>query len=403
MSVVAMQIDSTPPPNNRSSTSSDAVIHQGSTYEEAQSSTPENNVVSFAVGDKVYVKVQGEDAAGVRQQVVSVDDDATFNNAFTASTTTTTSASDLYWSGIIRRVSHSQALVHPYGPKSSSQWDEWIPFERLEMQQQHGCRSKIATPRHGVRDKENSIQENSKRKAKRKSDDFEPQMEQGQQPRDSSKRRLHVSQNGTFAAPSHYFSEQDVCFALPFTLRTVLVDEYEAICGSNLRHDLPAAVSIDKVLDHFCKEERKQQKQTHVVDESGDAITNEDANATEAATDAAKDHLSRVEFCNQLRQLFHQALPVCLLYPQERRQYDQILAANDVASNDSSNSSKPLVQIYGCEYLLRLVLRLPLLGYQHANNAPTANLLSELLALLQKNRQACFGRNKYRHATTDEA
>ena len=51
---------------------------------------------------------------------------------------------------------------------------------------------------------------------------------------------------------------QDYC-ELPFTLKTVLVEEYERITSTRLRlvHALPAPVPVSKVLQPFCQEENQ--------------------------------------------------------------------------------------------------------------------------------------------------
>jgi mortality factor 4-like protein 1 len=172
---------------------------------------------------------------------------------------------------------------------------------------------------------------------------------------------------------SHY---HDYC-ELPFTLKTILVEECEHITRKGFDsplgfdcevvpkfarsvHQLPAPVTVKQILQHY---QRKR----------GGADANEDK----------KQQVRR--FCDGIEKLFEDALPVCLLYPQERPQYEAILQ-NDILKKQL------LSEIYGCQFLLRLMVRLPILLQAEHKREMTlfGPLLSDLIVLLQKNRQACF-------------
>ncbi len=152
-------------------------------------------------------------------------------------------------------------------------------------------------------------------------------------------------------------------------------------------------------------------------------------------------------------QLFQDALPVCLLYPQERPQYEALLQNFSKKQTDDAKCCQT-ADVYGCEFLLRLYVRLPVLmqaemtarlnqannvggttatstsetssmdtnnnngSNNNSNNKDDTDsaavaiqlsrdihyigpLLSELLVLLQKNRQACF-KGSYREAKAEE-
>jgi len=262
---------------------------------------------------------------------------------------------------------------------------------------------------------------------------------------------------------------------MPVTLRTVLVDEREKLGGggsgwgwnspngydpedvervraagngddgvvppplppppqhpARVVHDLPAKVTIRQVLKHFRKtrlESIRAQRQ-HQQDE---ATTGVGSNGTAAAT-TTPEQLE--EFCNGLAELFQEALPTCLLYPQERPQYELLLkkqlkhqqrlqqqqqqstissetggggGGDGGGENAGTNNNKKKqqkknntmwVDVYGCEFLLRLLVRLPLLMQrQHASTAAVHHhrwvgpLLADLIVVLQKNRQAIFKGN----------
>lgn len=149
----------------------------------------------------------------------------------------------------------------------------------------------------------------------------------------------------------------DAC-ELPFTLRTILVDEFEQITRKQSRilpppllHVLPAHVTVQKVVAHFATQRQEPQ------------------------------------FATGLLQLFDTVLPRLLLYPQERSQYRQLL---------QEHPSKPASELFSCEFLLRLLVKLPVLLvaepiHQQEYLCP---LLRGLILLLQKNRSSCF-KGKY--------
>jgi len=167
------------------------------------------------------------------------------------------------------------------------------------------------------------------------------------------------------------FVYQDYC-ELPFTLKTVLVEEYERITASKHRlvHALPAPVPVSKVLNHFAKRKSK------------DCIKHPESGLTPELVQS---------FVQGLTQLFDEALSTCLLYPQERPQYEALVSSNKATT---AATPPPLVDCYGCEFLLRLFVRLPMLLQQMNNSkwSPTTigPLLTDLLVLMQKNRQTLF-------------
>lgn len=123
---------------------------------------------------------------------------------------------------------------------------------------------------------------------------------------------------------------------LPFTLKTILMEEYDCISARKWLHRLPAVVPIRKLLSHFRKKNEGSE-----------------------------------EFVENMVQIFQEALPKCLLYEQERDQYKAL-------NNDSTTK---YVDIYGCEFLLRLAVQLPM-------HMPKK--FQELLLLIQKNKVGLF-------------
>jgi mortality factor 4-like protein 1 len=168
--------------------------------------------------------------------------------------------------------------------------------------------------------------------------------------------------------------------ALPFTLKTVLVDEWDFLHRSRLLHVLPSPVPIRKVLQHFLK--KKSSTDTELVTAFGLGLTD----------------------------LFTSALPTMLLYPLERPQYQTVVLP---LLSPSHEGKKPLelLDIYGCEFLLRLYVRLPTLLAQVPLPSKSSSrggdktiqsphklgpLLQDLLVLMQKNRTTLFTAASYR-------
>ena len=270
----------------------------------------------------------------------------------------------------------------------------------------------------------------------------------------------------------------DFC-QLPITLQIVLFEEQERITGvgsnkqSILLHHLPGPVPIRKVLQHFIKKKVKEIRKLAVhkqhekaTDPESVAITehNKIANNNATTIDKGKSISNNVSkkkdytrfnnghvlteeivrrFGRSLQELFEQALPTCLLYPQEQSQYtntvlpmlqEQVtepqhgggdfVTTATIANDKQDTEKKALIDIYGCEYLLRLFVRLPMIlegtmqfttTMTKKNSSPTLStdavvlsspyvlgpLLSDLLVVLQKNRTTLFPtKHSYYRATT---
>ena len=101
-------------------------------------------------------------------------------------------------------------------------------------------------------------------------------------------------------------------------------------------------------------------------------------------------------FCDSLALLFDDALPVCLLYREERPQYESL-------QNDENLRLKRPCEIYGSTFLLRLLRRLPTLLCTESRKEmdEVGPLFADLVVLLQKNRQACF-KDSYRKPKRNE-
>lgn len=210
----------------------------------------------------------------------------------------------------------------------------------------------------------------------------------------SRKRKsVHSSSNSGSAllpssAPTFY---QEYC-ELPFTLSTILVDEFDCITRKDFEsprslHVLPARITVKQVLQHY---QRKREKSSGSSSSKANAEKN-NSNDEDAKKQQQQQHIERVRrFCESLALLFDDALPVCLLYREERPQYENL-------QTDEALKLKRPCEIYGSTFLLRLLQRLPLLlrAEPRKEMDELGPLIADLVVLLQKNRQACF-KDSYR-------
>jgi hypothetical protein len=185
--------------------------------------------------------------------------------------------------------------------------------------------------------------------------------------------------------PPRITTDGDSC-QLPLSLQQILNEDQACVtlggfddshCGTprpfRRLHVLPATVTVHQVLEHF---ENK--------------ATNDD------------DEGMRRHFCQTLEALFDKVLVQDLLYPVEVPQFHALF------SNASFQQRAPS-EIYGCSFLLRLLVRLP-----HYTEFPKSDFsafpasiqsmsyVPDLVMLLQRNRQVCFRHDAFRVPTYEE-
>ena len=254
-------------------------------------------------------------------------------------------------------------LVHYLG--WNARWDKWLDETKIHRDSPE-LRNKV-------------LEQRDKKKRTRDEETASSSLS-------SSSRKKRVERGPTFA---------EYC-ELPFTLKTILVQDREKImrlgfdaprgldhCNvENWRpardvHHLPARVTVRTVLDHYVKMKKKEHA-------GGD-----DDEAREAENKARA-------FVEDLAKLFDETLPLSLLYQPERAQYLAIQAHPE-------RSKKRKSEVYGCEFLLRFFVRLPVLleEVNMGNRKEFGSQLTDLIVLLQKNRQACF-KARYREPKDEE-
>ena len=294
-----------------------------------------------------------------------------------------------YYPAIVQQVQYTttnssfEYFVHY--PGWNARWDQWVPSSALVEDTPHH-RAKYLSSSHNNKKNKNKNKVKPKQQAtttkqkKRKSttattttsssSSAAPSSLTATQSSTTSRKRRSIGSSTTpEPQPQHYYDPtrlaqyyQAYC-ELPTTLKLILVEECELLTRTNSRkvHALPTpGVTVAQVLHHY-----------------------------------QRQHPTTTEFCEGLQQLLESALPVCLLYPQEQPQYQHLLETQQTQKSS-------LAQVYGCEYLLRLLVRLPyLLAAQSSQSQPSifdnnhhpetiGPLLANLIVLLQTNRQACF-------------
>ena len=215
------------------------------------------------------------------------------------------------------------------------------------------------------------------------------------------------------------------CCELPFTLKTVLMDDREKINtrmknSSTKRegmkpnlivHKLPASISVQLIIAQFVKIKSREINENAKPGKDGkETETQDDSSSKDTSKNSTTDTDSenKVEkwksFERGILNLFDEMLPKYLLYNQEREQYLNLYRS----VNDSIDTLSPS-ELYPGEFLLRMMVRLPLLlstslrVKMMCDDKPSygelrdlGDRLKQLIVFLQKNRVPCFkGRYRY--------
>ncbi|CAK4073205.1 unnamed protein product [Aphanomyces euteiches] len=147
--------------------------------------------------------------------------------------------------------------------------------------------------------------------------------------------------------------EIQIQIPIPMTLKKILIDDWKNITQQEQWIDLPRTPSVKTMIADFL-----------------------------AATEPTDDTLRPI--FDGLQLYFDKALPLLLLYRQERAQYNQL--GSDIVPSS----------VYGAEHLLRLFVRLPLLMSQMDLDLPYADqvriqgAMNQFLKFVQKQRQTYF-------------
>jgi mortality factor 4-like protein 1 len=191
----------------------------------------------------------------------------------------------------------------------------------------------------------------------------------------------------------------------PFTMKKVLTDEWEVISQCGMLHNIPAAVSVMDVLNAYHDSKIKMLRTDATVNDSieekkGDLnkhalLESNDEDIKRSVHDAAEEEWK--EMIHGLAIYFDHSLPKKLLY---RHELPQCLVL------EKDNEDKRYCELYPCEHLLRLCLKLPEL-VEDANDITDEEKskiifkLGDLVRFLQKH-QGKYLLQRYRKPTADE-
>ena len=207
---------------------------------------------------------------------------------------------------------------------------------------------------------------------------------------------------------------------LPFTLKKVMVEEWELVTLCGMVPRLPSGVPIREALNRFLQNKFQQlgivsdsgiDRHGSTIEHSGggscspeeekkDADPADDIAELEAMENAELETMTEddqttkkrrewEEMVNGVAQFFDEALPVHLLYEQERTHHRVMMRSDDAILEGKLPS-----EIYGCEYLLRLMVQFPTLlsesGLPESDMRTILSKMNELLRFLQKHQSELF-------------
>jgi mortality factor 4-like protein 1 len=201
---------------------------------------------------------------------------------------------------------------------------------------------------------------------------------------------------------------------LPFSLKRVLVEEWEVISQCHMVHSLPAPVTIRQALEQYLAESKgiqiQQHKSTSVVEidapkeEAGDTkpmdveeskSKSENKEPSKELAEGQEDEETKArnkewtDMVDGIILLFDQALPFRLLYPQELIQHAAVEADDELCERSKAD-------LYGCEHLLRLCLRLADIVAQDMDEEESKPLLAkvnDLVRFLHKHQSTLFAQS----------
>ncbi|XP_012284884.1 mortality factor 4-like protein 1 [Orussus abietinus] len=171
------------------------------------------------------------------------------------------------------------------------------------------------------------------------------------------KKRTRLEPSGD---TEEYLTKVEVRIKIPEELKTLLIDEWEAVSRFHKLPNLPARITVDKVLDDFVE--------SRTVGPSNESSRE-----------------SALEITKGIREYFNTTLGLQLLYKWERLQFDEI-------TNEHPDTLPS--QLYGPFHLLRLFVKLGgMLSYTTLDERSIQILLTHFqnfLQYLEKNKSDLF-------------
>ncbi|KAI9244888.1 MRG-domain-containing protein [Sporodiniella umbellata] len=226
--------------------------------------------------------------------------------------------------------------VHYQGWKNT--WDEWVPETRILKHNEANLKT------------QQQLREFCRLKPKGKS-----QNTYTQEGLDRKRRDIKLEKE------EDYLRSPEIKLEIPEGLKGYLVSDCENVTKNSKLVTLPKAITVNNILERFVAQKQKA---------SGGRELN-------------KDHLEQV--CNGLRAYFNQSLGTLLLYRFERPQFDSITKLYPETE---------LVDIYGAEHLLRLMVQLPSLVAYTTMDTYSIRILvdhaTDLLRFIQRQQKQFF-------------
>lgn len=224
-------------------------------------------------------------------------------------------------------------------PGWSKNWDEWVDMDRLMKFTEENVQKQKALNKKHILEKNTKLPRASPIK-----------------PKSSNVGRAKKRKNDSIKEKGTIPLDKLVNIQLPPPLKKQLVDDCEFITHLGKLVKLPRTPNVDDILRKYL--DYRLKKDGLIADSLG-------------------------EILKGLRCYFDKALPVILLYKNERHQYEEAF------SDDVSPST-----VYGAEHLLRLFVKLPEFLY-HANIEEETLMelqqkLVDFLKFLQKHQSAFF-------------
>lgn len=240
----------------------------------------------------------------------------------------------------------------------SKKWDEWVP-EKFVMEYNEGTCQKQADLYKKYQD------ERKADKTKREKQIASTVQNKAVQPKANSKGAVKRKR----AAGTESVGDGDMELPLGNQLCKRLVDDWEAVTRNKQLVKLPHKVPVTTFLEEFLASRNKR----------GGAPSTEKVWR---------------EIAEGLNAYFDSALGQLLLYRFERQQYSDLL---------KKHPDKKVADIYGCEHLLRLFVKLPQLLTQASMDGETVQMLqaklTELLKFMHKHCEKYMAETNYERAS----